>query len=53
MNDVKERITLLENMREVSKRNGFVRAERWAMAELAEMKVVLKRNEKALAATRA
>jgi hypothetical protein len=51
MNDVLERIADLEHIEEVSKRNGIVKAERWAMAELAEMKVVLKHMEKAPAAT--
>lgn len=53
MNDVVERINELEHIQKVSRRNGLVRAERWAMAELAEMKVILKQNEKALAGTRA
>lgn len=42
-----QRISDLEQIKEVSKRNGSVRLERWAMAELAEMKVVLKRNKRA------
>lgn len=53
MNDVVERISDLQHIQEVSNRNGMVRIERWAQAEIAEMKVVLKRNEKALAGTRA
>ncbi|MCQ2010578.1 hypothetical protein NOM01_11175 [Sporolactobacillus sp. STSJ-5] len=45
MEEVMARITMLENMKNVARRNGFVKAERWAMAELAQMKVILKRGE--------
>lgn len=51
MEDVLNRIAMLENMKNVAERHGFVKAERWAMAELAEMKVVLKNMKKAPAAT--
>ncbi|MFT8362951.1 MAG: hypothetical protein ABF608_07180 [Sporolactobacillus sp.] len=45
MNEVLNRIAQLEDMKAIAERNGLVKAERWAMAELLEMKVILKRGE--------
>jgi hypothetical protein len=44
LNEVKERIAELEHIKEVCDRNGYVGVGRWATAELAEMKVILKRG---------
>lgn len=51
MDEVMSRIGDLEHIQEVSKQKGIIVAERWAMAELAEMKVIMKRMKKAPAAT--
>lgn len=51
MNEVLARINELEKIRDGLKQLGCVWSERWAMAELAEMKVALKRMKKASAAT--
>jgi hypothetical protein len=45
MNEVMNRIAMLENMKNVAERNGFVKVERWALAELAEMRAIVKRGE--------
>ncbi|BBN97460.1 hypothetical protein [Sporolactobacillus terrae] len=45
MNEVLDRIAELETMKSVAERKGFVKVERWAMAELAEMKAIVKRGE--------
>jgi hypothetical protein len=44
MSEVMERIAMLENMKNVAERKGFVKVERWAMAELAEMRAIVKRG---------
>ncbi|WP_160168720.1 hypothetical protein [Sporolactobacillus terrae] len=51
MNEVMNRISELEKIRSGLKKLGCVWSERWVMAELAEMKVVLKRMKKASGAT--
>lgn len=45
MNEVLNRIAELEHIKEVSQRYGIITAERWTMAELAEMKAIVKRGE--------
>lgn len=47
MNEVMERINELERIKKGLHQLGITWSERWAMAELAEMKVVLKRNKRA------
>lgn len=51
MKEVMDRISELEKIRSGLKKLGCVWSERWAMAELAEMRAVLKRMKKASAAT--
>lgn len=47
MTNVLERISELEHIQAVAKQHGIVSLDRWAAAEIAEMRVVLKRMRKA------
>ncbi|WP_157800318.1 hypothetical protein [Sporolactobacillus pectinivorans] len=47
MDEIRTRIDELKHIQAVSKRNGLIVAERWAHAEIAEMKVALKKMKRA------
>lgn len=51
MDEVRARIKELKHIRKVSKKNGFVDAEKWAKQAIVEMKQALKHMKKAPAAT--